>query len=153
MSRCTVCNSPERSRIESSVELGWSLRAVGERFGVSPSALSRHRRGHHTELQEAEREIARLKAARERDEHMSAVWRVFSRAGWGTPDEIGHRVGCITAALVAQEDYETLSGLMRATGCSESAIWQTVETAARGNGEDVGEVWEWIYAPAGIGEA
>lgn len=147
MSRCTVCNSPERSRIESSIELGWSLRSVGERFGVSPSALSRHRRSHHTEIAEAEREIARLKAQQEKQEHMVAVWRVFSRAGWSTPDEIGHRVGRITAALVAQEDYETLSGLMRATGCSESAIWQTVETAAQGNGEDPGRVWEELFAP------
>lgn len=44
--RCSVCAHGEVRAIDEALVAGGSLRAVGEQFGLSPSALSRHRREH-----------------------------------------------------------------------------------------------------------
>ncbi|NLF78723.1 MAG: helix-turn-helix domain-containing protein [Chloroflexi bacterium] len=43
---CTVCIHPERDEIDKALAAGDSLSEVERRFGVSPSAASRHARNH-----------------------------------------------------------------------------------------------------------
>ena len=43
---CTVCRHPQRGEIEAALESGQSYRDTSSRFGVSKSALERHRGGH-----------------------------------------------------------------------------------------------------------
>jgi len=43
MKTCTICNHPQRSKIESGLDIG-SLRDVARQYGVSKDALARHRR-------------------------------------------------------------------------------------------------------------
>lgn len=150
MARCTICNHPRRDDIEASLDLGWSQRAVGERFGVSASALSRHHCGHHTRLRDLERELAQVRRQKDRIEHASALKTIFARAGCRDAHEIGELVGRINAALVVAEDYVALADFMRATGSPESSTWELIEMGAGFNGDDPEEVFASIFEPAGL---
>jgi hypothetical protein len=44
--RCTICNHPERPRIDLAVASGSSMRAIALRFKVSPDAVWRHGQAH-----------------------------------------------------------------------------------------------------------
>jgi len=45
---CSICTSPDLSRIDAALSAGASLRNVAERFGTSKSAVERHRSEQHT---------------------------------------------------------------------------------------------------------
>ena len=45
---CSVCRSPLSLEIDQALQAGESLRSVAARFGVSPSAVHRHRKGQHS---------------------------------------------------------------------------------------------------------
>jgi hypothetical protein len=47
---CTVCTSPDLSRIDAALGSGCSYRSIAGRFGTSKSALERHRSQGHTDL-------------------------------------------------------------------------------------------------------
>ena len=46
MRRCMACTHPKRAAIDAELLQGVSLRTVAGRYGISSSALYRHRRGH-----------------------------------------------------------------------------------------------------------
>lgn len=146
MSRCSVCSNPRREDIEASLDLGWSQRAVGERFGVSASALSRHR-NRHGHYQDLKRQYHRQQRQIRDLEHAIAVKTVFTRAGCRNTQEIGRMIGEIEAALIGAEEYALAAGFLRAAGSAESDTWSLIERGASMNGDSPEWVWADLYAP------
>src|SRR5512135_2510393 len=48
--RCSICEHPDRQRIEEALVAGQSLRDIAGRFGVYTSSLGRHKLAHLPEL-------------------------------------------------------------------------------------------------------
>lgn len=49
--QCTICNHPQRLEIDKALVSGESYRSVAKRFGVTDSAVGRHKRGGHIAAQ------------------------------------------------------------------------------------------------------
>jgi len=54
---CSICNHPQREEINSTLLAKASVRDVSRRFGVSKSAVDRHRRGCLPQIQDRGREL------------------------------------------------------------------------------------------------
>src|SRR5262249_847222 len=54
---CSLCNHPEREEINAALLAKASVRHVSRRFGVSKSAVDRHKRGCLPKIQERGREL------------------------------------------------------------------------------------------------
>jgi len=62
--KCSVCEHPKRSEIDKAlVTRSASMRNIAERFGVSTTALARHKKGHIPRLVEAAQAAAEVQAA------------------------------------------------------------------------------------------
>lgn len=62
--KCSVCEHPKRSEIDKAlVTRSASMRNIAERFGVSTTALARHKKGHIPRLVEAAQAAAGAQAA------------------------------------------------------------------------------------------
>jgi hypothetical protein len=88
---CTICTHPARITIDDGLVTGQSLRAISAAYGVSKSAVDRHKESHLSALPDQERaDLEReFHAARQADhrqynelrKHARAVMRAFE--GWG----------------------------------------------------------------------
>ena len=88
---CTICTHPARQVIDDRLVAGWSLRQISGQYGLSKSAVDRHR-GHHipATLTQDDADLEReFQAERQADhrqyqelrKHARAVMRAFE--GWG----------------------------------------------------------------------
>ena len=67
---CTVCEHPDRDAIDAAITCGDSCRAIGARFGVSASAVSRHSQGHLSAA------LAAMRTAEQDDRRASLLDRI-----------------------------------------------------------------------------
>ncbi len=122
---CVVCSNSHRSEIDKRLAAGASLRDIAGHFGVSKSALARHR-------EHAGAAIA--KAAERREESIGAssleeigriqakLWAVFNRL----EEEKDHR-GQIVALREARETAMALVALVAKSGESGSGLLSPAE--------------------------
>lgn len=69
--QCTICNHPQRVEIDTALIEGESYRSVARRFGVTDSAIGRHKRNGHIAEQIAK--VARKKEIRQAKQITAAV--------------------------------------------------------------------------------
>jgi hypothetical protein len=88
---CTICTHPARVTIDDGLVMGQSLRAISTAYGLSKSAVDRHKDSHLPALSDQERtDLAReFQAARQVDHRQYHALRTNARAvmrafeGWG----------------------------------------------------------------------
>jgi hypothetical protein len=88
---CSICTHPARATIDDGLVTGQSLRALSAAYGLSKSAVDRHKDSHLPALREQERTDlqAEFHAAREADHRQYQALRKNARAvmrafeGWG----------------------------------------------------------------------
>ncbi len=102
---CTICTHPARATIDEGLVTGQSLRALSAAYGLSKSAVDRHKDSHLPALREQDRAdlAAEFHAAREADHRQFQALRKRARAvmrafeGWG-------QIPSVEAWLAACED-------------------------------------------------
>jgi hypothetical protein len=100
---CTICTHPARTTIDEGLVTGQSLRALSAAYGLSKSAVDRHKDGHLPALRDQERAdlAAEFHAARQADHKQYQALRKDTRAvmrafeGWGQiPSEEAWQAAC-----------------------------------------------------------
>src|SRR5689334_9413125 len=97
--KCTICNDARRVEIESKMaERGGSFTAIGEAFGLSPTAILRHRK-HMQALVLAARQAGEI-------EEMSSIYRRIKRRMEG--------IESLVEAAAAAGDFRGAAALLKA---------------------------------------
>lgn len=108
MARCSICNHPNRREIDKAlVTRSASMRDIAGRFGVSRSALSRHKKNHLPRLVKAAEAAAEVQAVASGADLIDELDRLLKRAM--AILEKAEKTGDLRVALQAiREARETL---------------------------------------------
>lgn len=72
--KCLVCTSPDKDAINSKLIAGLSVRAVGEEYGISKSAISHHRTTHLPRDLVKSKQLAEVDAANKLVERIESLY-------------------------------------------------------------------------------
>lgn len=115
---CTVCSHPQRPEIDRALVAGESFRNIAERFGTSPTALTRHKKehvpGHVAKAQEA-RQVA------DADDLLQQLRALRNKA-----------ISILQKAEQAGDYRTALAGIREARGCIETLMEVEGELDRRG---------------------
>jgi transposase-like protein len=125
--RCTVCDHPERHSIDEALVSGAPYRSVAKRFGLSESAVYRHKTEHllaHLLKAREVEEVARADGSLEQVRHLQGrALDILERA-----EKAGDLRTALAAISQARGDETTQlpSGLKRPESWTEGAYGQTI---------------------------
>ena len=116
--RCTVCQHPDRDEIDARLIGGQPLRNIAKQFGVSATALYRHKTGHLPgHLKQAKETSERLSAERllaDLERLQERILRILERA-----EERGDLRVALTACRELRETVMSTAELLEATEIAE----------------------------------